>query len=106
MKGYIFFILILLASCLFEKQERLILTKKSPNGIIVKIYYVELGATTNDVIQVKKLADNKEILLKAYEHNFIKSAKFIEGNRLEMILTDTSSFGMSKKSDTVMIKLK
>jgi hypothetical protein len=69
----------------FEKDERFIQTVYSPNGNVVKLYYVGLGATTNDVIQIRKVNNgNDETVVKAYEHNIVNSAKFITKDSLPL----------------------
>ena len=101
-------VVLLLSSCtIFEKQERLIFTKKSPEGILVKIYYVELGATTNDVIQIRKVdKDDTEVLVKSYDHNFVRSTKFLNKVSFQLVLTDTTDYGFSKKTDTVIVDIR
>ena len=87
-------------------SERLVLTKKSSIGQIVKFYYVEVSATANDVIQLRQVTtDNHEVFIKAYEHNMVKDVKFISKDSLSFVLSDTTSFGLSKKSDTIKIKI-
>ncbi len=95
-------------SCnLFEKEERLIQTISSANGKIVKFYHVALGATTNDVIQIRKADKNgEENIIKACEHNFLNSARFITKDSLRVILSDTTLYGASKVADTIMIYIK
>ena len=39
---------------LFEKDERLLAEHKKTDGNTIMIYYVTTGATTNDVIQIRK----------------------------------------------------
>ena len=39
---------------IFEKEEILLAEHTKMNGEKIKIYYVGLGATTNDVIQIRK----------------------------------------------------
>jgi len=98
-------LMLFFTSCnLFEKQEQAIETVHSTDGKTVKFYYVGLGATTKDVIQVRKVdKDNKEILIHAYEHNFLNSAKFVTKDSLMFVLSDTTMYGPSKKRDTVGI---
>jgi len=94
-------------SCnLFEKEERLIHTLSSTDGKVVKFYYVALGATTNDVIQIRKVDKDKETIVQAYEHNFLNSARFITNDSLRVILSDTTLYRASKVVDTIMIYVK
>jgi hypothetical protein len=100
-------LILLLTSCnLFEKDERLVKTVNSPDGKVVKLYYIGLGATTNDVIQIRQIDNNNEILVKSYEHNIVDAAKFITKDSLLVILSDTGLYGHSKKSDTVKLLIK
>jgi len=94
-----------LLSCnMFDKQEQKLLTVKNNQGKAVTFYFVALGATTDDVIQVRKVDTfKKESLLKAYEHNFLNSAKFVTRDSLVIVLSDTSIYGPSKTLDTIGI---
>jgi hypothetical protein len=107
-KAAVYLLGVLFASCnLFEKQERLIQTIKSTNGKHVKIYFVGLGATTNDVVQVRKVDnDGNETLAQAYEHNFLDSARFITADSLLVVLSDTSIYGKSKKMNSALVVIK
>jgi len=100
-------LIVILFSCdLKTKNERLISTERNSVGVVVKFYYVEVGATANDVIQLRRVTkDGHEVLIKAYEHNLIKDVKFTSKDSLNFVLTDTTSFGLSKKSDTIKIKV-
>jgi hypothetical protein len=92
---------------LLLKTKLIFCLQKSPKGKIVKLYYVEVGATANEVIQVRKVnKDNKEVLLNSYEHNFVKEVKFVSADTLFLILADTTSFGLSKKLDTIILNVK
>jgi hypothetical protein len=104
-KRLVYLLGVSLLSCnMFEKQEQQLLTVKNKNGKTVTFYFVGLGATTDDVIQVRKVdKDNKETLLKAYEHNFLNSAKFVTRDSLVIVLSDTSIYGPSKTLDTIGI---
>jgi len=44
---------------MFEKDEKLLKEHVKSNGEKIGIYYVGLGATTNDVIQVRKEGQGK-----------------------------------------------
>lgn len=101
-------ILILFTSCnLFEKDEQLVQTVNSPDGKVVKLYYVGLGATTNNVLQVRMVnKDSEETLIQAYEHNFVNSARFATKDSLVIILSDTTMYGPSKRLDTIEIIIK
>jgi len=100
-------ITIILFGCdLTTVSERLILTKKSSMGQVLKFYYVEVGATANDVIQLRKVTDyNNEVVIKSYKYNFLKEVKFTSKDSLFFVLADTTSFGTSKKLDTIKIKI-
>ncbi|MFD2584362.1 hypothetical protein ACFSR6_17810 [Pedobacter vanadiisoli] len=102
------FLIVMLYSCgITTKDETYISSAKSSSGKIVKLYYVEVGATANDVIQVRKInKDNDEELLNSYEHNFVKEFKFISADSLFLVLADTTSFGLSKKLDTIILSIK
>jgi len=104
------FKLILLApffvSChIFEKNERLLVDHTKNNGEKIEIYYVELGATTNDVIQVRKENQEKPIWV-SEKYNYIKSSKLIDDTLLQLVLSDTGYHNYNNKLDTLNINVK
>lgn len=91
---------------LTTKSERLILTKESSSGQVVKFYYLEVGATANVVIQLRRVTkDDHEIFLNAYEHNLVKDVSFFTKDSLYFVLSDTTLFGLSKISDLKKTKI-
>jgi len=107
-KALICTIIFSLTACnMFEKQEKLLQTLNNSDGKTIKFYAVDLGATTNDVIQVRKVnKDNTETLIHAYEHNLLKGARFITNDSLVIIFSDTTIYGPSKRADTVGIMIR
>ncbi|HXB07678.1 MAG TPA: hypothetical protein VNW04_11190, partial [Puia sp.] len=101
------FIVLLYASCsIFEKNERQLAQFYAGNGDKIEIYFVTLGATTNDVIQVRRIkAGRKSEILKAFEkYNFLESSRMLNDSMLQLIVCDT---GYSKtKSDTIILSIK
>jgi hypothetical protein len=56
------------------------------NGETIKVYFVSLGATTNDVIQVRKSNSNNPI--RVFEnHKYVSSVKLINDTALQLIMT-------------------
>ncbi len=99
------FALLILYGCnLFEKDERLLAEHLRKNGEKINIYYVSLGATTNDVIQVRK--SNKDSVVWAEDkYNYLKDSKLINDTALQMVLTDTGT-NFKNELDTVNIRIK
>ena len=94
----------LVASChIFSKEERLLESHKKSHGEKIEIYYVELGATTNDVIQVRKENQDK-IIWVSEKYNYIKSSKLINDTSLQLVLSDTGYY--NNKLDTININVK
>lgn len=107
MKAFIIIVVIFIANgCnLFDKNERLLAEHQKSNGEKIKIYYVSLGATTNDVIQVRK--SNQDSSIWAIDkYNYLKSSKLISDTILQMVLSDTGFNNNSNKYDTVIVKVK
>lgn len=99
------FILIVQGCSFFPKEERLLSKNKKSNGEVIKVYYVSLGATTNDVIQIKKANQNKP--LKVFEkYNFLKSAQLLNDTSLQLILGDTGYHNFNNKFDTIIVNVK
>jgi len=107
MKAYILLtIFFVRTGCtMFNKNESLLAEHQKSTGEKIKIYYVSLGATTNDVIQVRK--SNKDSSLWALDkYNYLKSSKLIGDSILEMVLSDTGFNNRNNKFDTVLVKVK
>ncbi len=107
MKAFIIIVVIFIANgCkLFDKDERLLAEHQKSNGEKIKIYYVSLGATTNDVIQVRK--SNQDSSIWALDkYNYLQSSKLINDTLLQMVLSDTGFNNNNNKFDTVIVKIK
>jgi hypothetical protein len=92
---------------LFEKNERLLAEHIKSNKEKISVYYVQLGATTNDVIQVRINKSNKtERLIKAFEKNYLQSSKLTSDTSLELILNDTGYHNYNNKADTLIVNVK
>lgn len=90
---------------IFDKDERLLAELQRRNGEKIGIYYVSLGATTNDVIQVRKSTQDNHLIWALDKYNYLKSSKLINDTILQMVLCDTA-FGTQNKLDTLLLKLK
>ncbi len=97
-----------LASCsLFEKKERLLYKCQKSSGEEIGIYYVMLGATTNDVIQIRRSGvKTSDGIIKSFDkYNFLNSSKLLNDSVLEVVLSDTGYHQVSKM-DTLLINIK
>src|SRR5690349_12701963 len=90
---------------IFEKDETLLAEYKKSNGEKIKIYYVGLGATTSDVIQVRK-ANQKKPLWVSDKYNCLRSSKLTNDTSLQIVLTDTGYHNYSNKVDTILVNVK
>lgn len=88
----------------FEKDETLLITHQKSNGDIIEIYFVVLGATTSDVIQVRKSSQNEPI--KAFKHNVLKKSVLLNDNELLLILSDSTYDNYLPVFDTVIVNLR
>lgn len=107
MKAFIILIVIFIASgcTLFDKNERLLAEYPTSTRDKLKIYFVSLGATTNDVIQVRK--SNQDTAIWAFDkYNYLKSSKLMSDTILQMVLTDTGFNNKNNKLDTIIVKVK
>ena len=104
----IFFLIIVYSffgCALFEKDKILLAEHQKSNGEKIKIYYVSLGATTNDVIQVRK--SNKKIPLWVNEkYNYLENSKLLNDSSLQLILSDTGFHNHNNKLDTIIVNVK
>ena len=90
---------------LFEKDEKLLAEHQKSNGEKIKIYYVGLGATTSDVIQVRKSNQDKPIWVND-KYNYIESSKLINDSSLQLVLSDTGYHNNNNKLDTIIVNVK
>lgn len=72
---------------------------------IIDISFVQAGATTEDVIQIKKVFDNgKEEIIRNFEnYNYLVGYNKLNETAIQLILNDTSYF--ENKSDTFRIEI-
>lgn len=107
MKSIIAVIIILFSqSCtLFEKDEKVLAEHQKSNGEKIKIYYVGLGATTSDVIQVRKSNQDKPIWVND-KYNYIASSKLLNDTSLQLVLSDTGYHNYNNKLDTIIVNVK
>lgn len=107
MKSIIAILILLLSEgcTLFEKDETVLAKHTKSNGEEVNIYYISLGATTNDVMQVRS-AKQKNPLWISDKYNCLKSSKLINDTLLQLLLTDTGYHNTDNNVDTVIISIK
>ena len=108
MKSTLIIIIILLCSqgySNFEKDDKLLIEHQKSSGEKIKIYYVGLGATTNDVIQVRKENQDNPIWV-SEKYYFIKSSRMLSDTSLQLVLSDTGYHNYSNRFDTVIADVK
>lgn len=95
-------ILFLLAQgcTIFEKDEKMMAEHTRLNGEKVGIYRVGLGATTNDVFQVRKGMQEKPVWV-SERYNYLRSSHLYHDTILQFLLSDTG-YGQINKIDTVL----
>jgi len=99
-------IILITQSCnLYSKDERLLAELKRTNGTKIKIYFVTVGATANDNIQVRNDGQDNPLWV-SEKYNFLSSSKLIGDALLQLIMTDTGYQKNNEKMDTVLVKLK
>lgn len=90
---------------MFEKDERLLAEYQKSDGEKIKIYYVGLGATTNDVIQIRKSSQSSPLWV-SEKYNYMESSKLINDTSLQIVLSDTGYHNHNNKLDTIFINVK
>lgn len=105
-KSWATFILIFLpqACTLFEKDETILAEHTKRSGAKIKIYYVGLGATTEDVIQIRKGDLNKPLWVSEKYDSLINSI-LINDSSLQIVLSNTG-YPNGNKLDTFIIDVK
>lgn len=102
----IFIILTFVQACaMFEKDEKLLSRHEMVNGEVIEILYVGLGATTNDVMQVRKLKSDT-LLWVSDKYNYLKGAELIGDTSLRLIVSDTGYSHNNITTDTIFISIK
>jgi len=102
----IFIIILSIQGCtMFDKDERLLSEHNKINGEKIEIYYVGLGATTNDVIQVRKSGSQK-LLWVSDKYNYLKSSALLNDSSLQLVLSDTGYHNYNNKQDTIFVNIK
>jgi hypothetical protein len=104
-KGQLIFAcsIFLIYSCnLYEKEERLLVSYAISNEKKVNIYYIDMGATTKEVIQIRlsKINKNDSVIMNI-EKNYLQSSKLLNDTTLLVVLKDTGSI----KLDTSIVKI-
>ena len=107
MKSIIAVIIVLFSQgcTMFEKDEKLLAEHQKSDGEKIKIYYVGLGATTSDVIQVRKSNQDKPLWV-SEKYNYLESSKLITDTSLRLVLTDTGYHNYNNKLDTIIVNVK
>jgi hypothetical protein len=100
----IYLLALCICSCTLFPKEETLLKKFFAGTRSFEVYYVALGATTNDVIQVKEVLNKDRKIIKSIEgYNHVLDLQ-LEGERtLVLILSDTSYY--ANKPDTLRIEL-
>lgn len=89
---------------MFTKEEDLLAEHTKTNGEKIKIYYVGLGATTTDVMQIRKSKTDK-LLWVNDKYNCLNGSMLINDSTLQIIVGDTGYHNVSKM-DTLIINVK
>jgi hypothetical protein len=89
---------------IFEKEETLLAEHTKTTGEKISIYYVGLGATTTDVIQIRKNGVNKPLWVND-KYNCLNSSRLINDSSLQIVLSDTGYHNRSKM-DTLIVNVK
>ncbi len=90
---------------MFEKDEKILAEHQNSAGEKIKVYYVGLGATTSDVMQVRKSSQEKPLWV-SDKYNYLQSSKLVTDSSLQLVLTDTGYHNYNNKLDTVIINIK
>jgi len=95
----------LLYACEFEKDEKLLATHKIGQASEVRIYYLGLGATTNEVIQVRKEVNRSVEVIKTFEnYNHLIGSRMINDSLLQVVIDNTGY--LPTKGDTMFVNVK
>lgn len=106
MKYSMFILFLFIIGCtLFEKEERLLSEHIKSNGEKILISYIGLGATTNDVIQIRK--SNQQTPIHVFDkYNYLKTSHLLNDSILELVFSDTGYHNYNNKLDTILVNVK
>jgi hypothetical protein len=90
---------------IFEKDERILSKHIRNNGEVIQVDYVSLGATTNDVMQVRKSHNSTPIWV-SEKYDYLESSTLLNDTLLQLVLGDTGYLGKNKQLDTILVKIK
>ena len=90
---------------MFKKDETLLASYTNSNREKINIYYVGLGATTNDVIQVRKPKQDSPLWV-SEKYNCLTSSELLGDTLLQLVLTDTGYHNHNNRLDTVFVNVK
>lgn len=99
------FVLAAICGCtLFPIEKTLIVEHTRVNEDKIMIYFVSTGATTENILQIRKkgLNSKDEILKSLTKYNYLENSKLVNDSTLSLILKDTTCF---KRIDTIMLKI-
>jgi hypothetical protein len=100
-----FIFMILILGCnIFPKREILLVEHKQISGDEIRIYQISMGATTNDVIQVRN--NQNKVLWASENYNCLKNSILISDSVLLLTLTDTGYNNYDNKIDSIRVKIK
>jgi hypothetical protein len=90
---FVVYILTTISECnLYEKQERLLKTIPIGNESLINIYFIDMGATTEETIQVRiKYPSKDENVLTNFKRNYLDNARLINDSSLLITTKDTGS---------------
>jgi hypothetical protein len=95
----------LIVGCtVFEKEETPLAEHLQANGEKIGIYFVAVGATAQDNIQVRKLRGNK-IIATFEKYNYLKRSYLVNDSTLHLIMSDTG-YHKINQFDTLIVKLR
>lgn len=95
----------LLEACNDIKEEKLLASHKLKNGGGIGIYYVGVGATANENIQVRRGGKNSPIWF-TEKYDTLLSSKLINDSSLELILAAKGIYDKPLKADTLLVDIK
>ena len=91
----LFLIFVLPACNFFPKDEKLLMEYKLWNGNTIEVFYINLGATSKNIIQVRKNESKKDFvvaIIEGFDDTYSINLKQIHDTLLKISFTDTTYF--------------
>lgn len=96
-------LILIVTSCSFFPKEEVLLSKCSiSKDLEIRAYYVALGATTNEVVQLRKASSNGEEIIEVFE-NYNEATIISATDTSCLIILNYTGLGLKNEPDSFKV---